>query len=345
MTPYYVTYAIFLACFVAGLLAKRLRLAAIAAFLPMFYLIAARGLVGVDSAYYLQLFDAIRYLGPTGANFEPGFALIVASLTNIFSDSFDILILLGCLTAGLMLLAALMLERQPILFLAIVIPFFLFDMTMNGLRYGLAFSIVSIGATGLVNNRRWLFVVCTILAASIQISSVVVAAGAWTLIEARIKTFAFVAAAGLVVVAVFGEYIGEKAAANTDLVALGGTAGLVPYVITLTILAAVSSEPELFKALKLPIIAIAVLQTAAFAMARYYYAGLRMEGVVLFLLYIVLAVRFARMNHSVPSRSLAVILMAAAIMSSILRLRNFSDEQGQNESPFAPYYFASEVIA
>lgn len=345
MTPYYVTYGIFLACFVAGLLTRRLRLAAIAAFLPMFYLIAARGLVGVDSAYYLQLFEAIRYLGPAGANFEPGFALIVALLTRIFADSFDILILLGCVAAGLMLTAALVLERQPILFLAIIIPFFLFDMTMNGLRYGLAFAIVSIGATGLVNQRRWLFVICTVLAASIQVSSVVVAAGAWTLIEARIKTFAFVAAAALAVVAVFGNYIGEKAAANSDLVAPGGTAGLVPYVITLAVLAAVSSKRELFRELKLPIIAIAVLQTAAFGMARYYYAGLRMEGVVLFLLYIVLAVRFARMKYFIPSRALTVILLVAAVMSSILRLRNFSDEQGQNESPFAPYYFASEVIA
>src|SRR3546814_7837232 len=104
----------------------------------MFLLIMERGLVRTDSAVYVQEFDVIRYRGLLASAFEPGFTLLIEVLNWFLSDPFQILILLGATTAIIMFLAGLMLERSPLLMMTIVLPYFLFDMTMNGLRYGLA---------------------------------------------------------------------------------------------------------------------------------------------------------------------------------------------------------------
>src|SRR3546814_16327300 len=84
-----------------------------------------------------------------------------------------------------MFLAVLMLERSPLLMMTIVLPYFLFDMTMNGLRYGLAFSIVALGAAGLARGRLYLFLLCAVIASSIQVTAALLAFCLWTRSEER----------------------------------------------------------------------------------------------------------------------------------------------------------------
>lgn len=345
MTPYYLSYAFLIACFLVALGFEKWRVAAICAFLPMFFLIAFRGLVGVDSAFYISLFESIRYLGIYGANLEPGFAILVSCLTFYFPDSFGILILLGCVTAIIMMVAALRLEREPILFVSIILPFFMFDMTMNGLRYGLAFAIVALGASGLIHKRPWIFIACTVLAASVQISSIMVAAGAWALIEARLKTFAVISVAAIIVLAVFGDYLGEKATVNAELASPGGAAGLVPYLITLAVLLATAFNRDSDRNVRVILLALFVLQTAAFILARQYYAGLRLQAIVLFIMYITLSVKLYHQRPVIKNHPIFIALfLASLLVSSALRIKNISDEQGVGDSPFAPYYFSSEII-
>lgn len=346
MMPYFVSYAILAATSLLGLWTGRVRLAALVAFSAMFYLIARRGLVGVDSAFYVQQFDTIRYSGLFAAGFEPGFALLIYILTFFFADSFQILILLGCTAAIVLLIGALWLEREPVLFLTIVLPFFLFDMTMNGLRYGLAFAIITLGTAAWCNGRRWLFFVSLALAASIQISSIILAVGTWILVEARFRTFVGTLIVGITIVYFFGDYLGEKAAQNADLVALGGFSGVVPFLITTVILASAALNPSIWRELRLPIIGLATLQIAAFWTARYYYAGLRLQSIVIFMSYLVLAFSISRHGLKLRDSRIAVVgLMAALLLSTALRLKNFSDEEGFGISPFAPYFYATELAA
>lgn len=344
MTPYLICYAWLLGCLCIGIWWKKVRLAAFAAFAPMFYLIAARGLVGVDSAFYLQQFDAIRYRGVLSGGFEPGFSFLVYLLTFYFPDSFDILILLGCVAAILLLVAGLKLERRPLLFLSLVVPFFLFDMTMNGLRYGLAFAIVALGAVALINGRNARFLACLVVASLIQVSSIALAVGAWALIEARLKIFTAITAIAALVIFIFGDYLFDKAAQNADLGAAGGFAGVLPLVITMATLIAVLSDRQVSKDLLFPSLAIAFLQIASFIFSRYYYAGLRLQSIVVFMMYLVIAVLLKRKNHSIVSTRVSVFLIGVAALSSGLRIKNFYDESSVGISPFVPYYFATEVV-
>src|SRR3546814_19846904 len=89
-----------------------------------------------------------------------------------------------------MFLAGLMLERSPLLMMTIVLPYFLFDMTMNGLRYGLAFSIVALGAAGLARGRLYFFLISAVIASSIPVTAASLAVCRWPLVEVRISTFA-----------------------------------------------------------------------------------------------------------------------------------------------------------
>lgn len=347
MTPYIICYIVLVVCLAAGLAFGRVRIASLVAFVPMFYLIAARGLVGVDSAFYVQQFDVIRYQGFLGGGFEPGFGVLVEMMTYVFGDSFDILIILGCAAAFLILIAALLLEREPIVFLALTLPFFLFDMTMNGVRYGLAFAIVALGSVALITGRRWLFLLCILGAATIQISSVLLAVGVWTLTEARPRTFVAIAVLGTALLYQFGGYLGDKVAQNADLAAAGGLSGVLPLGITIIVLLAMvlASGPR-WREIVVPVTGLAVLQLTAFGFSRFYYAGLRIQSIVVFMMYLVFAIQIARSETALRhNKAVLALLMLACIASSLLRLKNFSDEQAVGLSPFAPYYFASDVIA
>lgn len=343
MTPYIVCYAILIMSLAIGMLLDKLRTATIIAFVPMFVLIAGRGMVGTDSAIYVQTFDIIRYQGFLASNFEPGFSLLVELLTWAFRDSFYILIFLGSLTALIMLIAGLLLERTPLLFTTIVMPYFLFDMTINGLRYGLSFAIVALGAAAL--SRGWFkaFAACCIMAASIQVSSVLLAVGLWALIEARVKTF-IGAAIGLVgVLVLFGSYLDDKVSQNTEITGLGGLSGIIPLLTTIIVVAAVRFSDRKVLDSRLPIFAILAMQIASFALARYYYAGLRFQSLFLFLLYLFIAMAARKSTVKISSdRLITCALMITLALSSLSRLTNFSDDTS-GLSPFNPFYFQSEL--
>lgn len=343
MTPYLVCYAVLIVSLVTGLLLDKLRIAAVVAFVPMFLLIAGRGMVGTDSANYVQGFDMIRYQGVLAAGYEPGFSLLVEVLTFAFRDSFDILIVLGSATAIIMLCAALLLERSPLLFMTIVLPYFLLDMSINGLRYGLAFAIVALGAAGYARGRRVLFIVCCIVAASVQVSSALLAVCLWALLEARIKTF-FGAAIGLAVTTlIFGSYLENKISQNADISGLGGFSGIAPLLATILLVAALTQSNPRAISIRLPVIAIIIMQVGSFAISRYYYAGLRLQSLFLFLLYLYAAITLINSKVESNKRFIFVVSLAATlVLSSASRISNFSiDTDGL--SPFNPYYFQREL--
>lgn len=343
MTPYLACYAILIASLSIGMLLDKLRAATVIAFVPMFVLIAGRGMVGTDSAVYVQTFDLIRYQGVLASNFEPGFTLLVEVLTWVFRDSFYILVVLGCVTALIMLCAGLLLERTPLMFMTIIMPFFLLDMTINGLRYGLSFALVALGAAAL--SRGWFkpFAACCIIAASIQVSSVLLAVGLWALIEARIKIF-IGAAIGLVgVLILFGSYLDDKVSQNTDITGLGGLSGIVPLLVTVIIVAAVQFSDRITLGSRLPLFAILAMQIASFTLARFYYAGLRFQSLFLFLLYLFVAmsVRNSKLKLS-SDRLITSSLVITLALSSLSRLTNFNDDTS-GLSPFNPFYFQREL--
>ena len=346
MTPYFVCYLVLLVSLGAGLLLDKLRFAAVIAFVPMFALITLRGMVGTDSAIYIQVFETIRYQGLVASSFEPGFTLLVEVLSWFFQDPFDILIVLGSATAIIMLAAGLLLERKPLFFMTIVLPYYLFDMAMNGLRYGLAFAIVALAAAALARGKLKVFVACSIVAASIQISSVLLAACLWALMEARVRTFLAAGFGVIIAFVLFDDYIGEKLSQNSDLSGIGGISGVAPLLATVLIIAAVRTSQEnkdTFSSMAL--VSVLAMQFISFLVARQYYAGLRLQGLFLFLSYLLIVTWNTRsLRDFIVERKLVLLLVFSAFILIASRLKNFNDDV-DNLSPFNPYYFSNELSA
>lgn len=344
MIPYFVCYAIVATAVLVGLFFNRLRIAAIIAFIPMFILIIGRGLVGTDSAIYVQEFDVIYYRGFLASDFEPGFALLVQLLGPMFASSFDLLIFLGGVTAVIMLVAGLRIERSPILFMTIILPFYMIDMSINGLRFGLAFAIVALGAAALARGKFNFFVICGVAAASIQVSSVVLTIGLWALLEARIRTFLGIAVGSLLTVQFFGERFEEKASANNDILGIGGLSGIAPLIATMIIVIAIRFSQQPISRSRFPIYAILSMQVLSFIAARYYYAGLRLQGVFFFLLYLFVSTSVRRSLLDISKeRLLNASLVVTLMISSASRLKNFNDDN-TGPSPFNPYFISGELV-
>ena len=344
MTFYFICYIILALSLALGLMFDKLRVAAIFAFIPMFILIISRGLVGIDSAVYVQEFDVIYYNGFLASGFEPGFALLVELMSPLFSSSFDVLVLLGGVTAVLMLVAGLRLEHSPILFLTIILSFFMIDMTINGLRFGLAFAIVALGAAELTRGKLTTFIICGVIAASIQVSSALLTIGLWALLEVRVRTFLGVAAGSLLMLVLFGNYLEGKISDNSEVYGLGGLSGIAPLISTILMVFAVQISDKKIADARIALYAILTMQLISFALARYYYAGLRLQSLFFFLLYLYLAASIRRADFNISKARLANALFAVTMLiSSASRLNNF-EENTEGPSPFNPYYFNKELV-
>lgn len=346
MTPYVLCGMFTLFCLITGLFFQRLRTAAIIAFLPMLFFIAFRGLVGVDSFNYLRIFDIIREQGIWDAGVEPGFALLVEWQARwFFEDRFDILATLGVTAALLVFSGGLLLEgRAPLLLLSLVLPFFLFDMTMNGVRYGLAFGISSIALAFLIRKRPLVFLAIGVVAVSIQVTSVVLLAGVWALLESRFRTFIVTAVAGAGVSVLFGDHIVGRVSENVDLRIVSASSGLAPLIMSTIVLVALAAHPAFRKSSAWQLGMLFALQLASFVMSRYFYAGLRFQTLVLFMIYVYGAAKARSMElQLVRSQATVLLLVLTAFAGTTLRLRNFWDDRGIGASPFAPYYFRWEV--
>jgi hypothetical protein len=346
VTPYVLSFGFALGCLLLGLIFGRLRPAALIAFLPMLFFIATRGLVGVDSSNYLRIFEIIRTQGLWDAGVEPGFALLVDRMASwFFHDPFDILVALGIIVAILVMIGGFLLEgKQPLLLLGMVLPFFMFDMTMNGVRYGMAFALTSIAIAYLVRKRPFVFLGIGVAAVSIQVTSLILLAAVWALLEARVRTFIATALAGVVVSFLFGEHISGRVSENVDLQITSALSGLAPLIISTIALAALAAHPDFRRSSLWQLGLLFLLQLGGFVMARYFYAGLRFQILILFMIYLYGAARTRALGISLlKSQPTVLLIILVAMAGAFLRLRNFSEDWGVGGSPFAPYYFRWEI--
>src|SRR5690606_26097299 len=110
-------------------------------FLPLMLIASLRGYVGTDTSTYVQLIDD-NLKNKGGYEFEPGFDLLSGFLAYITNDAFLVVLIISAIISMVLIVSFVLLDRQGVLFSFCVIPLFYFQMSMNGLRYGLAFATV-----------------------------------------------------------------------------------------------------------------------------------------------------------------------------------------------------------
>jgi EpsG family len=322
---------------------KHARLFLWVACLPMLFLILARGMVGVDTATYVQGVDMIRESGTLIFMFEPLFELLVLFLSRLIENSHTVVILIGLLTIMTLLLSANRLEfKRPVLFSLMVVPYFLLEMTMNGLRYGLAFSILVVAAIYITQRRQLVFVALASVAAMIQVTSIFLSAGLWLLLEGRLRTFIFVIVLSGLAFLGFDDYLMGKINAQSDLQSESFFAGAAPLMMNALSLWGFWKNRQMRQEAAPQIMLLLGFCIFSFFLAKFYYAGLRMQMLCLFLTYLFFAT-LSRQKSIVWGRKTVLFLLAAAILGTGFRLKNFYDYADLDESPFAPYHFSWEM--
>ena len=343
MTPYYLAYIwnfIFLIIF-AGNRSKRYIILIMIA--PLVVLANLRGLVGIDTAFYLSIFSIMQAGDEVKFFFEPLFSILVYYALQLFSDPHTVLLVISSITSLLIIGSAFKLERVPILFATLIVPYFYLEYTMNAARFGLAVGVSAWAIYFLSRDKTLWFIIFAVISSQIHYASIMLTAGSWLLLHARVRTIVYVSTLSIVSYLTAAEYFSEKIAAYSDIQIDSASAGVAPLIVGIIAILALASNKEFRKNQTPQIITITILTISFFAVTQFSYAGLRLQLNIIPLIYFYAAAKAKRSKIPLGVKTIWILLLIAVI-SSIFRIRNYSAPPSIDIlSPYAPYHFFWEA--
>ena len=311
--------------------------------LPAILVFALRGNVGTDTYYYLGLLDDYMHYGESEARYEPGFEFLGKALIGLGLSPRFALASIGLLTTLLLCKAYSASKRQMLLLTLLVFPLYFFFFLMNGIRYGLSFSLATISIDKLYRKKYLSATIWGLIAISMQYSAaLVILPFVGTLVKKK-----FIVVIVLLLVGVFlispdsfsliTDRIAGKSEAYSGITAPSIFSGLAPLFIVLMMYASFLSFNNKNPYSKL-IHIILLLEVLSFIMAKFTYAGLRFQGVFMYciILYLKFSIDAISVNHI---RKLVYIFIMLSLVGIILFLKNIYVTVDGDMSPFLPYKF------
>ena len=309
--------------------------------LPATLVSLLRGDVGIDTLNYLGYFKDLRSGNEALQAHEPGFELLSRIIDLLgFNERVNIA-LISFLTICLLCNSFSKTKNQLLLFSWVVFPLYFVDMTMNGLRYGLAFAIASNAVDALYRKKNFKALLIGLVAISMQYS-VALLVFPFLMFNAN-KKFAIFLAIGLAIIAsgIFAfsplilTYLYDKQDAYKDLLAPAVTSGLVPLIFFIVLFSSfilLSRRKEVSYLLYV----FLVLEIISFGIAKITYAGLRLQTLFVFALLIYIKQHF----HLIEKRRIFLyILFSVGILSFLILWKNLTAEIEDVQAPMIPYKF------
>lgn len=303
--------------------------------LPAAFIAVLSGDSGTDKAsYYIWIsntfsgdIDLIAY--------EPGFKYLTLGLSYIYPSEYFIIPVVGLITTIFLWLAFSGNKWQLIVFTFLLFPFFYFDMTMNGLRYGLSFAISAYAAKLIVEEKVKLFFIFGLLAVSMQYSSIIIIAMIYfsRINFKKIHTILLVVVVYVLFNVLDLSYFDNKVDMYKDLTKPSGISGLTPLVLFTLIF---GLNWFINKKINKIFFIILGLQIASFILSLSSYSGLRFQSLFIFTLLIYIA--FFQEVKDFKKRYLIYFILIG-FMSFSLKIRNFMNEEKEVTTPFLPYEF------
>jgi hypothetical protein len=310
--------------------------------LPLLALALLRGQVGGDTPNYVSAVEVLRDAGEPLEMFEPLFERLLLALAQLPVDPMAVLALVSLLTAVLLLRGWWLVERDMVLFSGIFAVFFI-DMTMNGLRYGLAFALIALAASLLVRGHRFFFWVIVAAASMIQISSGLIGIVLFLFQDFRGRSFVLVGLFAAAIAATFSDYLLLKLVANEVLQKPGALSGLSSLGMIGALLLVWGTDRNLRGGAAGKIVVLVLLALIGYGVAQISYAGLRLQALVAFLTALALACHMH--THGLrPGRRTVVALFVVGVLFGALKLRNIAQSDADAEAPFIPYKFFWEGV-
>lgn len=316
--------------------------------IPLILLVVLRGNVGTDTATYLSAFEEYRRSSENIENHEPLFFLLSVALVRAFDSSRIALISVGILITLILLGSSALLERRGLIYGACVVPQFYLDMTMNGVRYGLSFSLVVLATSFLVRGYKRYFWTLAAVAGLAHISGLLLALLLYSttlslkraVVDWRFFSGVIISAIGFIYY--FSEYLQIKFLAYELFQSPSEFSGIAPLFVSTAALFAWYFDAPRHERSKTLVFTLFVLALVAFLAARYTYAGLRFQYLILFLIFLSFQYRISAFRIK-PQRRTYLLFFAVGLLGLSTQLRNLLEGAGEGDSPSIPYTFFWQI--
>ncbi|MDP1522641.1 MAG: EpsG family protein [Methylotenera sp.] len=302
--------------------------------LPAILVAVLRGDVGTDTVSYLEMSSKLLENSDTGyqdINVEIGFYWILKSLVFLLNDARLPINLLSFIIAIYSYFLFFKEKQRILIYSFLIFPIFFFDMSMNGLRYGLAFLLAKHASDMYENNKNPMSLALMVLCVSIQMSGILV----FLLLQLKrikLSNFAFLVPIIFIFLYIFEERLLEKYASYQEFSSPSLYSGIFP----LFIFASCYGVLVFSKVRKIATINILFFaEVSSFLLAKFSYAGLRFQFLILFVLFCLIADIKLR---EYKNKSVVIALFIVIGLCGFLgKLKNFTDEYTYAATPFLPY--------
>lgn len=307
---------------------------------PALLVVVLRGNVGTDSFFYLGLFEDYQRFGESNAKYEPGFETLGKVMIYLGASPRLGVAMVG-LISTLILCKAYSRSKNEMLMLAmLVFPTFYYDFGMNGIRYGLSFCLATLGIDALYKKNYKLFAVFSLLAVSMQYSSLlIILPFAGNLIKKKYVFIILFLLAAVIAVSpdsfsFFMDRVADKQGAYSQIYAPGVTSGMAPLGLVLLIYFNFIWFHRKTNYSNL-IHIILILEILSFVFAKFSYAGLRFQGAYMYCMILYLK----NNTQETTPRRYSINLILISIISIAIFVKNVTTELEDELTPNLPYKF------
>ncbi len=331
---------------------------------PVFLLSVCRGDVGTDTAAYLRIIEDIQNTG--SSDLELGFVLLVKAMLFLGMTPRFILIAIAGLVTGLLVYAAQLSERSLLLSAVCIIPVFYLDMTMNGVRYGLSFACAMCAIGAFYQKRFHHCVIFAAFAVLFHLSGwlIFVMAAIFSDDKEEFKQW-YILTLGLGILILtlqsidgilylfdmdFGQSgvdLEEKVSAYMNFPAPSLFSGLGPLTLSLICLWLIKKTDRanhIVSGRRIYMFLAGVI--AAFAVAKFSYAGLRLQFVILFFMLLCLQFKpaFSSIVDSSKKKHILPIMVLVGLLGIAAFMKNALVTEGNGPTPWLPYSLNPDLL-
>jgi len=321
-----------------GRISKKVTLWTVIGAVPMIALVLLRGNVGTDTPIYISIIEVYRDnpIDPPQL-FEPLFELVLINISLLPIPSWAVLALVSLSTTVLFIRGWIRIEPTLVIFTGVYAQFFV-DMTMNGIRYGLAFALIVFGSRFLLEKKMYFFWTFVLAATFVQVSSALLAVLLYFLHEQRWRTvFYTIALVGLVGMSFSDRLLIKIVAYQLEHIP-SGLSGLMPLTAIWLTLGVWITDTNARRQATLKIIGLAAISIAFYLLAQVTYAGLRFLQLTLFLSALTFACHLKGSHIRMRHRT-AILLIAIGLFLGVMKLRHYSESIDGAQAQFIPYKF------
>lgn len=213
-------------------------------------------------------------------------------------------------------------------------PLFFFDMYMNGIRYGVAYSFALLAYDQKQRNNNLKFLFLLALAILFHISSIIFIALMFSNYLRLINRKSLVII--IFITSIFFIFAKDrillKLMLYSSIESPGSLSGIMPLVIFILTIAVIAvsakKQPILFF-----IMMLCCAELLSFLLSRYTYMGMRIQFVVILVL-------FCKLPELIFLRLQTILLLFfVSLICFAGRYRNMADEYGRGPSPYMPYHY------